>query len=547
MILDVSDLLTRQAVCFTNKVMRNAWLFVFVTLAVLVPTQSVFASVVINEVLFNPSGSSDTGLEKIELYNNGSSAVDMSGWELYPGYSSGYFVFPQSFALAAKSFVSIHLKLVGTNDAANLFHAVATADNMGDSSGSVALFSMNGHPEDSIVDFVRYHKPGSSEKKTWESAAAKVGLWVAGEFVAITSLGAGSSITLSTDGIRGGISSWGIAASPTIGSSNTGLVSGSGSSAVSDSGATIAEDDVEDSETPVGVGLTPPPSLKVYAGEDRTAFQGTLLEFRGRADGINGEPLTSGRFSWNFGDGTVREGRITLHTYYFPGTYNVSLNVSSGEYSGSGYLKVIVVRPDLVISEAKSGERGFIELYNNTIYRLDLGGFYLKDGVKTFVIERDTYINPKSALVFSNIVTGLLFAPWQLSLQDAHNFVIETADFSSRLLPEESFERVSAGEQKFVKTKTPTPGVHTLVAAAAENEKGGVPIPADLKRDVSIDTKAENALAAGEEQAFALRQSNDESRANIATSGSAPSFWLLGASIVIGLLAAGGFLFFRLL
>ncbi len=39
------------------------------------------AAVVLNEVVYDPSGS-DTGLEWIELYNNGSSAVDLAGWTI---------------------------------------------------------------------------------------------------------------------------------------------------------------------------------------------------------------------------------------------------------------------------------------------------------------------------------------------------------------------------------------------------------------------------------------------------------------------------------
>lgn len=45
------------------------------------------ADVVINEVLFNPSGT-DSGHEWIELYNNGTADIDISNWELEAGTSS---------------------------------------------------------------------------------------------------------------------------------------------------------------------------------------------------------------------------------------------------------------------------------------------------------------------------------------------------------------------------------------------------------------------------------------------------------------------------
>lgn len=210
--------LTERRVCSTNKAMQKAWLYrCVVAVSLLGSFSSASASVVINEVLFNQSGSSDTGLEKIELYNSGDAAVLLGGWELYPD-RAGYFVFPAGFSVSARAFVTVHLRLSGTNDAANLYYA-GGSDNMGNSSGSVALFSESGHPADSIVDFVRYQKPGASESKTWESAASSKGLWTPGTFIDVSSLFVGSTIALVSDGRRGNASSWQVA-SDTIGEGN---------------------------------------------------------------------------------------------------------------------------------------------------------------------------------------------------------------------------------------------------------------------------------------------------------------------------------------
>ncbi|MFY9462107.1 MAG: lamin tail domain-containing protein [Candidatus Sungiibacteriota bacterium] len=522
--------------------MRNAWLYVLLALAVLALAPSAFASVVINEALFDPVGN-DTGFEKIELYNNGESAVNMSGWELFPGDGVGYFVFPSGFSFLARSFVAVHLKTSGTNDASNLFHAAASG-NMGNSSGSVALFSESGHPADSIADFVRYKK-GTSDIKTWESAASAKELWVVGQFVDISNLSEGNSIALSADGVRGGPSLWHIATSPTIGSSNSAdipvqPVSGDQQIQQSEQGAAGSED----SSAP-DPGRPMPPSLKAYAGKDRTAVQGAVVEFRGSADGINGEPLTSARFAWNFGDGTTKEGKIVSHVYYFPGVYTASLDVSSGEYAGSDYVKLTVLRPDIFISEAKGGAGGFLELYNNTANRLDLGGFQLKDGAKSFSIPMGTLIQANSALVFPNAVTGLFGELRSAALFDALDNAVDSVAFSGPLLIEESFERSVPGEKKFIRTKMPTPGVYVLIAAAAEKGKSGIPIPANPKTEDGTDAKTENVLAAAGEQASVARQPNGESRAEIAASGSMSSFWLFGASIVVGLLAAAAFLLLR--
>ena len=43
-------------------------------------SQSVIASVTINEIMYDPDGS-DTNREWVELYNDGGSSVDLSAWK----------------------------------------------------------------------------------------------------------------------------------------------------------------------------------------------------------------------------------------------------------------------------------------------------------------------------------------------------------------------------------------------------------------------------------------------------------------------------------
>ncbi|MBI5449548.1 lamin tail domain-containing protein [Candidatus Gottesmanbacteria bacterium] len=61
---------------------RNLFLgVVFLCISLLFPSE-IFAAVVINEILSNPSGSSSEDTEFIELYNNGGTSVDISDWKL---------------------------------------------------------------------------------------------------------------------------------------------------------------------------------------------------------------------------------------------------------------------------------------------------------------------------------------------------------------------------------------------------------------------------------------------------------------------------------
>lgn len=418
---------------------------VFVALFAFAVPHVSFASAVINEILFDPAGA-DTGLEKIEIYNPDAAAQDLSGWEFYPD-GIGYFVFPNGFSLSSQSFVTIHLRATGASDAANLYHSSPTS-NIGNSSGSFALFRPGGRGEETIADFVRYHKPGSSERKTWESAAAEAGLWAAGEFVDVGELAEGASIGLAKDGVRSGAASWMIFVAPTIGVGNASAPSSPPSSGTPPP-ASATSTPIADS------GRTPPPSLRVEAGEDRIALSGATVEFRGQVFGLNGTLVPEARMIWNFGDGETREGKAVLHTYRFPGNYVVSLSGSVGEYAGADYLSVRIVAPDLRITEIKPGSDGFVEIANNTGERLDLGGMALADASRTqFRIPQHTFVTGGGAIVFPNAVTGLLpLSP--LELRDAAGRQIDAAAFSAVIPEGGSWER---GDSGFRMAQIPTPG-----------------------------------------------------------------------------------------
>lgn len=150
------------------------------------------SDIAISEVMFDPTGI-DTGLEYVVVKNFGNTDVNMTGWDLYPD-GIGYFTFP-SFILNTNASVKILLHKSGTNNQSNLYH-VSASGNLGNSSGSVALFSSTAHNKTTIVSFVRYHRAGSVEHKTWESTAVSAGIWTAGTFVDIAGAKEGQKILL---------------------------------------------------------------------------------------------------------------------------------------------------------------------------------------------------------------------------------------------------------------------------------------------------------------------------------------------------------------
>ncbi len=504
------------------------------------------AAVVINEILFDPSGT-DTGLEKIELYNPDAAATDMGGWELYPD-GIGYFSFPGEFSLAAQSFVTIHLRASGTNDAVNLYHAAASK-NMGDSSGSVALFRPGGRTKDTIVDFTRYHKPGISpppaERKTWESDAVKAGFWVAGTFADVTSIGEGSSIGLMVDGSRGNASAWTVYAAPTIGSANSGMPSGAAA-------PVPAPTAVPAESTPSAVPVPPPtpapppvPSLGADAGPDIIAIAGAIVQFEGLAFGLDGKPLDSARFFWNFGDGSTQEKQSPTHIFHFPGTYYVNLSVQSGHYAGSDWRTVTVLPAEIGISEVKPGGDGFIELFNRSAVRVDLGGMFLTDDQKlVFRIPFGTVIGPKNVVIFPAVNTHLVPVSY-LNLRDARGVVLDEAKFNGSIPAAASWERVGT---EFRPQQMPTPG------KAAEEKMNGralavknVPVPPPLSPVSRPSSAGKSAGIAPRELSPAPSSQNEP--VTVVSSAAAysafPAYTFFAVSAGLGLATALGILWLK--
>ena len=129
----------------------------------------------ISEVFYDAEGV-DTGLEWIEIYNGSDLPVNLTGYDLYYGH---HFIFPD-FTLSGKSYVTIHINLIGLNSLTDLYTGTTGSSNMGDTSGSAALFNSSINNSATIVDFVEYGTAG----KTWESSAVGAGIWTAGDYVA---------------------------------------------------------------------------------------------------------------------------------------------------------------------------------------------------------------------------------------------------------------------------------------------------------------------------------------------------------------------------
>lgn len=368
--------------------LRLVFAFFFFALPLFVHASSVSVS----EVIFDPAGT-DTGLEWVEIYNGSDAAINLFGWQLYPD-GIGYYTFPSGFSLDAKSTATIHLRVSGEDTATDLYFPAA-AGNMGNTSGSVALFSSEPRGKDTIKSFVQWGKAG----ETWESDAASAGLWTRGDFIDLADFVEGNSIGLKNMGnADGGKDAWKIF---------TANDQNGGQDAVSPPPPSVLSTSPPAS---TGTVVVPAVSIFAYAGEDRTTVAGAEVYMNGQAFGSEKKPLENARYLWNFGDGAFEEGKNITHIFRIPGTYTVGLHVASGEYAASDYLTVKVGPNRVRVESVVGGEDGYIVLTNPADFAVEIGGWMLEDAFGAFVIPAHTLFAARSEIGFANDITKLLMA-----------------------------------------------------------------------------------------------------------------------------------------
>lgn len=136
--------------------------------------------IVISEVYYNPIGT-DTGQEWIVIYNVGED-INLNNYQL--SASSSNYTFP-NINLDSQNSITIHWNATGNDSATDLYtNTIANADitynNMGNTSGSVALF-IEAKNSSTIIDFLEYGSSG----QTWEPTAisASVNIWTKPDFI----------------------------------------------------------------------------------------------------------------------------------------------------------------------------------------------------------------------------------------------------------------------------------------------------------------------------------------------------------------------------
>jgi hypothetical protein len=329
----------------------------------------VFADVIINEIQLSP-----TENRFIELYNNGDSVIDLTGWYIQRKTATG-----STFGSLISS-PNFEGKVIGAYE---YFLISKTAFNNSDivlnftltESNTIQIKNSNGV----IVD-----KLGWGDSSDCNNVCPSNPI-------------NGESLSRTTNNF------WSSGV-PTPGAINENT-----------SNSSITETSNVSTEENIAVtSSSAKQKIKTQIIAKNIAFVGIPLEFQANTTGYYGELMSYGKYFWNFGDGDSKETKINegkfFHTYFYPGDYDVNLEYYLAYNSGNPdaidkrVIKIIV--PDIVIS--KVGEAGdfFIELTNNTNYEANLSSWRLTSDRMNFSLPQNTILGSKKKIILSPHITG---------------------------------------------------------------------------------------------------------------------------------------------
>jgi len=349
-----------------------AFLFFFVS-----PTFA-RADVLINEVAWMGTADSQYG-EWVELYNTGSGSVSLSGWKLYKGDGSTL-VFTLSKTISAGGYLIIERTTASSPD---------PLPNINDESGPFGGSGLLNSGENLVL---KDANGATSDALDFSSG------WPAGDNT--------TKETMQKSG-----SSW-ITAPATPDTATTGTIPDSGTggtNTTTDNGSTA---DTTPDQTPKKA-----PVYKISAQiiTNTTAVSGIPSTFSHITLGADHQPVFSGVWVWNFGDGTTRQDtvapQIFTHTFPYPGDYSVTLEFKSlmslSAPDATDRMVVSVIVPQVVISNISYDGAGGIELSNASGIDMDISGWVIRSGGNIFMFPRNTTILQGKKLMLSSAVLGL--------------------------------------------------------------------------------------------------------------------------------------------
>lgn len=348
--------------------MKTFFLLFILTISGIRGTQALL----ISEVMSNPTGD-DSGREWIEVYNNTSSPVDISGLSI--SIKGGT-------AVAASSVSG------GTIIQANGYAVI----------GSVASGATKFSQDYPSYTGVLMKASISLVNTGLTSIDIKLAGSTVDSLPSYTAAKEGGTLSLISGSFVLGV--------PTPGSENQAdSSSGSGGSSGGSGGSSTATT----SETQVTVPQMTAPlaDIVLYVPFTRTVVAGAPTEFSISATNRAGKVIDKLSATWAFGDGGSGTGTTTIYRYAYPGRYMAYVEAGNGLISGVGYTRIHVVSPDLQISSVGMGKYGaYVDVYNPNSYDLDLSQWKLCINGALFSFPKNTVLLSEETTRFSGLAMG---------------------------------------------------------------------------------------------------------------------------------------------
>lgn len=333
------------------------------------------AKIIINEIMYDPEGS-DTSREWVEVYNSGSDDIDLTTYKLLESNvnhkitnyneTSVSLLKPGEYAIIADNPEKFLIDFPSFKNL--LFDSAFSLNNTGE---VLVIINSSGNIDDNF-EYSADLGAGNNGNSLQKSSS---GFWIEATPTP-TLLNKQESESKTSDNT-----------SNTISTTSQDLPSTS-----THSGQNSLTKYIEKSQLEIGL------------GRDRIISVNTPINFQAIYN-----TTKKPRFLWNFGDTSIDKGQKSEHIYEKPGNYNVILNAFLNGYQATSRVKVKVIPISVENLSITSGKLVDVLLKNKTSTEINLGGFILKYGQKTFNIPADTIIDSNSEIIIPSKNTSFEF------------------------------------------------------------------------------------------------------------------------------------------
>jgi hypothetical protein len=342
-----------------------------------------YANLEISEIMYSPESGSD--YEWIEIYNNGSTGVDLNKYRFFHGETNSgpitlkignnTFLQPSKYAIIAKSLADY--SWLGFSDMVYSSSVLSLPDT-GDNT-YIAISDSN----KTIIDSIGYDVSIGGSKASKSSLSKINREWVNGiptpgkNNQAVNGLNAGEENLVNSNNTSNYITS----------------------SNISNVSSGKDEPDIFKITTKI---ISP-----------KIVIAGIPFSFSSLTNTNRGETYAVGKYIWNFGDGMVVEAKQSgpfEYTYEYPGEYSLSLSYYENSFiketNITNRIIIKVIPSEIYISSVGDDINPFIELENKSAYEIVISNWIITAGSHYFIIPQGMTILPDKKIKLSPKITG---------------------------------------------------------------------------------------------------------------------------------------------